>query len=377
MTSWRRVRRARRPAAGLGPAVFRALVASRRGPAPGPRSSPRATTRGGANPVLSCGPGGHGARRRGDGRPGPRADPGRPSGRSSLEVELGGTNPDSTRPADLAEMAWAERVRRQPGAGRPRPRGARRPRLLRARSPASSGPIRGGPTSRSSTRSSRWPSRPMAWLDIGAGAGRYALPLALHVARGRRDRAVRRHADGARRTRRRARDRGRPRHRRALAAAGRVRGGDRARRRRAHRPRRLRRRGDRPVPRRDGGGGRGGCAWRSSWTASRRRSPTRSGHRSTARNGSGCRPSDALVDLLAARGRAPSVARFDRAPRRFASFDDLHGFIRRQLWLAAGGAKDRQLAGLLRATAEERDGSWSVTSGPQTIGVASWRPDGG
>ena len=85
---------------------------------------------------------------------------------------------------------------------------------------------------------------------------------------------------------------------------------------------------------------------------------------------------DALVDLLAARGRAPSVARFDRAPRRFASFDD-RPWVRPPPALAGRGRREgRQLAGLLRATAEERDGTWSVTPGPQTIGVASWRPDG-
>ena len=44
---------------------------------------------------------------------------------------------------------------------------------------------------RSSKRSWRSPEPGDTWLDIGAGAGRYALPLALRVARGRRRRAVR------------------------------------------------------------------------------------------------------------------------------------------------------------------------------------------
>ena len=47
-----------------------------------------------------------------------------------------------------------------------------------------------------------------------------------------------------------------------------------------------------------------------------------------------------FVELLRARGREPSVERLEREPRRFASRDELEGFLRRQLWVEPGGAAD-------------------------------------
>ncbi len=67
-----------------------------------------------------------------------------------------------------------------------------------------------------------------------------------------------------------------------------------------------------------------------------------------------------FIELLRARGRSPEVSLFDRPARGFASLDELHGFVRRQLWLAPGGDKDRRLAELIREEAIERDGQWSL-----------------
>ena len=50
------------------------------------------------------------------------------------------------------------------------------------RSPACSEPTRREPTNRPSTRSWRWSEPGERWLDIGAGAGRYALPIARALA---------------------------------------------------------------------------------------------------------------------------------------------------------------------------------------------------
>ena len=329
----------------VDPAVFRALAQAevRAGTA---FVAPRYHA-GGANPVLVLRPGRPWIAEA-TGRSGPRTDPGRPSG-----ARRGG------------RARWHEPGRRHPGATWPRSPGpiasdgtgsrsiviARCPTAptSTARSPASSGLIRGGPTSRSWTRCSGWPSHPMRgstsaperaatrcrWRSTCARSSRSSRPTA----------CGRRSSNSPPSTGSRASA--------SSPSAGRRRPGPRPRRyastsrssptsattsrRSARSSTRWRRRP-------------GGCAWRSSWTAQpssvadpfwppihgeeRIRLPAL----------------DALVDLLAARGRAPSVARFDRAPRRFASFDDLHGFIRRQLWLAAGGAKDRQLAGLLRAS---------------------------
>ncbi|MDP9482017.1 MAG: NTP transferase domain-containing protein, partial [Chloroflexota bacterium] len=96
------------------------------------------------------------------------------------EVELGGSNPDVDTAVDLAELDWAERVRRN------------RDQVDRHRE-VPDGPDFYGPVTglfRADPRRTDEPllealralARPEdVWLDIGAGAGRYALPLALRV----------------------------------------------------------------------------------------------------------------------------------------------------------------------------------------------------
>ncbi|HSS35012.1 MAG TPA: NTP transferase domain-containing protein [Patescibacteria group bacterium] len=355
----------------VDPAVFRALAQAevRAGTA---FVAPRYHA-GGANPVLVLRPGRPWiAEATGDRGLGPilAAHP-----ELVAEVELGGTNPDVDTPADLAEIAWADRVRRdreQVDRHREVPDGSDfyRPvtSLFRADPRRTDEPVLDALLALAEPSDT--------WLDIGAGAGRYALPLALHV----REVVAIEPSDGMRTALV------------ELAAEHGIAG-----------VRVIAERWPPPV-------GSGAATVRADVALIAHLGydveaigPFLDAMEAAA--GRLCvavlmdrQPSsvadpfwppihgeerirlpalDSLVDLLAARGRAPSVARFDRAPRRFASFDELHGFIRRQLWLADGGAKDRQLAGLLRSTAEERDGTWSVTPGPQTVGVASWRPDGG
>ena len=69
---------------------------------------------------------------------------------------------------------------------------------------------------------------------------------------------------------------------------------------------------------------------------------------------------DEFVELLRRpRPRAPRSACFDRPPRGFDSLDELHGFVRRQLWLA-------------RRAAPRTAGSAS-SSGPRpSSATASW-----
>jgi hypothetical protein len=81
-----------------------------------------------------------------------------------------------------------------------------------------------------------------------------------------------------------------------------------------------------------------------------------------------------FVDLLRARGRTPDVSLLDRPARGFATLDELHGFVRRQLWLEAGGARDRRLGELIRAEAIERDALWYLDRPTLSIGVVRWRP---
>ena len=84
-----------------------------------------------------------------------------------------------------------------------------------------------------------------------------------------------------------------------------------------------------------------------------------------------------FVELLRARRSAPSVEIGVRVPRQFASRDELAGFLRRQLWIAPGGAKDRVfLAELDRLVEGAPDGSGVGLVGqrPLPVGVVTWEP---
>ncbi len=82
-----------------------------------------------------------------------------------------------------------------------------------------------------------------------------------------------------------------------------------------------------------------------------------------------------FLELLEARGREPRLVTAERPARGFDSLDELHGFVRRQLWLAEGGAADRRLAGLVRERAVELDGRWTLPSVPLRIGIVDWSPE--
>jgi SAM-dependent methyltransferase len=81
-----------------------------------------------------------------------------------------------------------------------------------------------------------------------------------------------------------------------------------------------------------------------------------------------------LVALLIATGRLPEVRLGARAPVSFDTLDDLLGIARRQLWLRPGSEKDERLAALVRERAIERAEGWSLDRAPTRIGVVSWAP---
>jgi hypothetical protein len=87
----------------------------------------------------------------------------------------------------------------------------------------------------------------------------------------------------------------------------------------------------------------------------------------------------AFVDLLVARGRAPTAEIVETSRRRWANRDELERFVRRQTWTEPGSAKDRQMVELLDGWLETADdGSVELTvAAPLTIGVVSWAPGGG
>ena len=85
-----------------------------------------------------------------------------------------------------------------------------------------------------------------------------------------------------------------------------------------------------------------------------------------------------FVELLRARGREPSVDRMEREPRRFESREALEGFLRRQLWVEEGSAADGRfraaLEPLVVVDAEGRAGLRDQR--PLPIGIVTWAPTG-
>ncbi len=85
-----------------------------------------------------------------------------------------------------------------------------------------------------------------------------------------------------------------------------------------------------------------------------------------------------FVELLRARGREPSIERLEREPRRFASRGELEGFLRRQLWTEPGSAADGRFRAALDGLLEtDKDGLVGlVGQRPLPIGIVSWAPEG-
>jgi CTP:molybdopterin cytidylyltransferase MocA len=84
----------------------------------------------------------------------------------------------------------------------------------------------------------------------------------------------------------------------------------------------------------------------------------------------------AFVDLLNARGRLPSVDMIETSRRRWPSRDELEAYVRRQTWVAPGSEKDRRMLELLDEwLVTHADGSVELSvSEPLRIGLVAWRP---
>jgi SAM-dependent methyltransferase len=85
-----------------------------------------------------------------------------------------------------------------------------------------------------------------------------------------------------------------------------------------------------------------------------------------------------FVELLRARGHEPSVEMLSREPRSFASRDELAGFLRRQLWIEPRGAADKRFQTALDELiiVDEEGGVGLRTQQPLPIGVVTWDPRG-
>ena len=79
--------------------------------------------------------------------------------------------------------------------------------------------------------------------------------------------------------------------------------------------------------------------------------------------------------VLMALGRTFEVRVHSRPPRAFADLDEAIGFLRRQLWIAEGGAKDRVFVEAVRERIVERDGAFVLRDQrPLPTGLVTWAP---
>lgn len=79
--------------------------------------------------------------------------------------------------------------------------------------------------------------------------------------------------------------------------------------------------------------------------------------------------------VLMAFGRPFEVRLHERAPRAFGSADEAVGFLRRQLWVAEGGSKDRRFVAAVRERLVEREGRFTLADQRTLpVGLVTWRP---
>ena len=85
-----------------------------------------------------------------------------------------------------------------------------------------------------------------------------------------------------------------------------------------------------------------------------------------------------FLELLRARGRTPDTVRIPIEPRRFESREMLAGFARRQLWIDPAGPKERRFQAALDELAEEGPDGWTLRGRQSSdVGVVTWSPPHG
>ena len=84
----------------------------------------------------------------------------------------------------------------------------------------------------------------------------------------------------------------------------------------------------------------------------------------------------AFVDLLGAHGRAPQVSMLESSRRSWDSRDEIETYVRRQTWVAPGSAKDRRMQALIDEwLVESPDGGYELSVvEPLQVGLVAWRP---
>jgi SAM-dependent methyltransferase len=81
-----------------------------------------------------------------------------------------------------------------------------------------------------------------------------------------------------------------------------------------------------------------------------------------------------LVALLMERGVRPQITLVGRWTWGYGSRDELLGAARRQLWLQPDSEKDQHLQRIIAERATEQDGDWALDWSPMRDGIVSWKP---
>lgn len=81
-----------------------------------------------------------------------------------------------------------------------------------------------------------------------------------------------------------------------------------------------------------------------------------------------------LVTLLMARGRPTQITLLETPPSVFEDIEQAHALARHQTWVRPGSEADARLEADIRARLTERDGSYSFDWSPSYLGVVSWVP---
>jgi CTP:molybdopterin cytidylyltransferase MocA/SAM-dependent methyltransferase len=286
-----------------------------------------------------------------------------------LEVAVSGSNPDVDRPSDLVELAWAERVRanrEQVDRVREVPDGpdfyAPVTSLFRADPAREDDPVRDHLVGLATAGET--------WLDIGAGAGRYALPLATVAGE-----VIAIDPSAAMLA--------------ALAEGAAANGITNVRAIEARWPM-----PDPPVG--DAGliahvgydieaigpfvGALEASAPRLCVAVMMERQPASAADPFWPLVHGESRISlpalAEFVELIEARGGSPEVTMLERQARRFESRKELAGFVRRQLWIADGGEKERRFeAACDELVIETADGTFGLSGqAAAPIGIVAWTP---
>ena len=84
-----------------------------------------------------------------------------------------------------------------------------------------------------------------------------------------------------------------------------------------------------------------------------------------------------FVELVRARGREPSVTNVAVEPRRFESRDALEGLARRQLWIDPSGAKEARFQSALDDLCVHDADGWTIRDrAANDLGIVTWSPPG-